>query len=128
MWKNPKPKKCLRCGKEFIPKTWTQKYCLNPCVAKIQNFKNRCEVCGRHIRSRIPINSDEKLLCGFCYSRERAEAQAYREMQSRKVCTNPRKCKNCGEYAFLVRYTHLCRTCYTKLKNPTVLDVKEVSE
>lgn len=30
---------CPKCGKKFMPQTYKQKYCYNPCVGKVPNFE-----------------------------------------------------------------------------------------
>lgn len=127
-WK-PRLRICIKCGKHFKPKfgSWGQKYCYNPCRPQ-KPYKNKvfCEVCGRYIWSNILIDSTERALCSFCIERERKERQAVREIK--KNFKTAHKCKKCGNYAFLVRNTGLCRTCFSKLTNPHILEMKEVSE
>jgi RecJ-like exonuclease len=118
-------KTCVKCGKTFIGYSF-QTYCHDPCypIKHIYKTKSHCEICGRFVRSQIPINSSEQLLCSFCLRRENAEKQARKDLEGR---SEPKKCRICGKLAHLMPHTRLCKTCYIKQKNPTVLDVREVS-
>lgn len=122
------PFKCKGCGKPFLRKKWGQQFCYNPCQSecRIRKTKTKCEICGRKIRTQISINSSEEVICSFCIQRRQEEKNALREQ--RKACLTPRKCKVCGNYAFLVRNSGLCRTCYYKKIHPSILSVQEVSE
>lgn len=49
--------KCLECGKEFIKKRNSQKFCCKKCGAKNRNKKkvvmktNKCKICGKEFKS-----------------------------------------------------------------------------
>jgi len=123
------PRICISCGKEFYPKKpWSsQRYCWSPCHPKrwTQKNKTHCDVCGRKIRTRIPLNSSEQALCSFCQQRKNAEKRALRENQYKRIMG---RCKNCGDSAYLYYGSGLCHCCYIKSKNPHVLDVQEIRE
>lgn len=43
-----KPRKCVECGKEFIPKSGTNVYCPGPHVST-------CEYCGKQFEYSVPF-------------------------------------------------------------------------
>lgn len=43
-----KPKKCVECGREFIPKSGTNVYCSSPHVST-------CEYCGKQFEYSVPF-------------------------------------------------------------------------
>ena len=127
--RKPRERICVKCGKPFIPRNpWTsQKFCHSPCRPESRvKYKHHCDICGRIIKTRILPNSSEEALCSFCIEKKQAEKRQQKEREKAKTPINPRKCEVCGNYAFLVRHTKLCRACFTKSQNPKILDCREV--
>jgi ribosomal protein S14 len=120
---------CVKCGKPFMAIT-TQTHCHDPCYPKSHRvkYKHNCENCGRIVRTLILPDSPEEVLCSFCIELRQKEKARQKEREETKAYMTPRKCKICGQYAFLVRYSKMCRPCFTKSQNPQILDVREVSE
>jgi NMD protein affecting ribosome stability and mRNA decay len=122
----PRTKKCIHCGKEFETVYVSRKLC-DDCRAKpTTKFKARCEICGRHIRSGIPIDSEERALCSFCESDIK---KAKREERDRKKHGRKMKpCSACGKLAYLDRWLKLCPECYFKTERPSVTKVEAIKE
>jgi len=85
-----------------------------------------CEICGRRIRSGIPVDSEEKALCSFCIKRKK-DAIAKLKDEKRHFRVNAKPCKVCGKMAILSRLG-TCPDCYFRDKFPAVTKVEEVKE
>jgi ribosomal protein S14 len=125
MQQKKRMKNCKKCGKPFLGYAY-QLYCHDPCVPEgdLRKTKTYCEICGRHIKSRIPIDSLEKALCSFCEKRISHEKQEQREKARHR---DLRKCEVCGKIDYLVPYKNICYPCNLKKLHPEISTIQEVS-
>jgi len=119
--KPTKPKTCQKCGKEYIPNAFSQKYCRECSPHLNPKSSNRCEACGRATNGFYVLPEDPtRKLCSFCSS-----AKHKLEVEKRLSEKNPKKirtCNKCGSYITKSEYREfggLCPSCYfqqTKVK------------
>lgn len=99
-------KKCIMCGREFVPKTKRSRFCSETCMRKCCYQKERekkrsapkkekiCVICGKVID---PKKSSKKYCSAEC---RKKNEQAYSEMlRNRKIeaMNVPRTCPVCGK-------------------------------
>jgi DNA-directed RNA polymerase subunit RPC12/RpoP len=87
--KSRTPRKCQRCGKEYLPTGFTQKFC--PDCKNISHPNCHCQKCGRF--SKFTLRElDGKKLCSFCYSAQR-KLEYTLKIQKQQARF---KCSKCG--------------------------------
>lgn len=80
-----KPKSCLECGKEFIPRNGQQKYCDGPHITQ-------CVICGKDVEYTCSPREKPK-----CCSKECSKEMKRRTVQSRYGVDNVAQAAGMGE-------------------------------
>lgn len=68
-----KPRKCVGCGKEYIPTTWNQKWCSRECFCKHSqtgksSYPHKCPVCEKEYQS---IRKTQKYCSRKCAAKDK---------------------------------------------------------
>jgi hypothetical protein len=121
--KKRQPRKCVRCGKQYLPNQAVQKYC-DEC-RKPKGFRNShksCPDCGR-----ITLGYDKLGRCSFCMARIRKFNKELRETERkralRKKASLDLKCLRCAcEITESERdlFDNLCSRCYYEIAKAKV--------
>jgi hypothetical protein len=117
MRKTFEPRKCGKCGKEFVPNRLNRVHCFK-CVPifwyKNRVGKNRCSVCGRETFG-YTVNNSDKIYCSFCLSRQQKLRKAIREQKNLQhhYCSECHSWIKKSEYVF---NNGLCDSCYQRKK------------
>jgi hypothetical protein len=116
-----KPKTCLKCGKEYMPNAFNQKFC--PLCSTRYNpskSKNRCSVCGRATSGYSLPAYPNQVFCSFCL-RAKNNQEAEKRLAEKNGLNH---CHECGRTIYgnskslsvLLKF-RLCVMCFYA-KNP----------